>query len=74
VPALIDVLKNENATVRTVAAEALWQINRHPAAVPALLEALKHQDNWVSGAAARALGRIGAEASIAAAAAIVLAS
>jgi HEAT repeat protein len=63
VPALLEALKGRDR-VRIAAAEALWRINKHPAAVPALAEDLTYRTAPEGGyaAAVYVLGRIGAEA------------
>jgi len=62
VPALLEALK-DRGRMRVAAAEALWRINKHPAAVPALVEAFTDDaDNYANWA----LCSIGVEAKAAA--------
>ena len=63
VPALIEALKDDDADVRSSAADVLGNIGAEAkAAVPALIEALKDDDADVRSSTAYALGNIGAEA------------
>ncbi len=63
VPALIEVLKDRDASVRRSVAGTLGQLAPAKAAVPALTEALKDEDAEVRQEAARALKQIDPEAS-----------
>jgi HEAT repeat protein len=68
VGALLEALKDnpwssaENSFFHIAAAQALWRINKHPAAVPALTPELAEPEAGRRMAAAEALGRIGKEA------------
>jgi HEAT repeat protein len=64
VPALVKGLKAEDETgqFRMDAAEALWRIDKHPAAIPALAETLRNKRLSDRILAASALGRIGSPA------------
>ena len=63
IPALIDVLQEEDKYFRSHGAVALGKIGREArAAVPALIKALKDREEDVRREAAAALGRIGPEA------------
>lgn len=61
IPALIQVLEDEDEYVRSSAVFALGEIGPQPGVVPALLEALGDEDGFVRGTAAEALGKIGPE-------------
>jgi HEAT repeat protein len=62
VPALLEVLRDDDTAVRTGALEALGRIGpRAKAAVPALLQALKDKDAGFRTVAIDSLGRIGPE-------------
>jgi len=68
VPALLEALKDnpwtaaENSAFHIAAAKALWQIDRHPAAVPALVECLKEREGGRRMEAAEILRIIGVAA------------
>lgn len=65
VPALLEALK-DRGRMRVAAAEALWRINKHPAAVPALVASVQDPTDYADYIANSALRRIGAEAKAAA--------
>src|SRR5262249_12893030 len=62
VPALLTLLTNVTPYIRSTAAEALWRIDRHPAAIPALVAQLQDAQCTDRGSAAIALGKIGPDA------------
>src|SRR5262249_7844566 len=62
VDALVEALGDEDSSVGVVAAEALWRICRHPAALPALIAGLEDPVSMARSRAAEALGRMGADA------------
>src|SRR5262249_26986120 len=65
VPALLPLLKKTTPYIRSTAAESLWRIEKHPAAIPALLDQLRDPNSGDRGCAAYSLGRIGRDAKIA---------
>lgn len=62
VPLLVDALKNGDAGVRALAAEALGQVYQTKDAVPELMEALKDEAAAVRSFAAKSLGKAGSRA------------
>jgi hypothetical protein len=65
---LVDLLKDKERWVRMTAAKALWDRQRHEAAIPTLVALLQDtgMSGWVRRQTARVLGEIGPEAKAAA--------
>jgi HEAT repeat protein len=64
-PMLLAHLASVTPYIRATAAEALWRIDRHPAAIPELVKHLQDPQSTDRGEAAEALGRIGPDAKVA---------
>jgi HEAT repeat protein len=63
IPGLIQLLEDEDSSVRRSAASALGEI-KSEAAIPGLIQLLEHEDSFVRRSAASALGEIKSEAAI----------